>query len=254
MALRLVTTEAQWSKFLNFVQKLWFIFLFKIRKKSEKNQIQIQKTLTYSKVSIKYPVLLNVLVWNFLKSLLNNQYHLRKSPLYRFSCLLSLLNVLVWIFWKSLLNSQYYFFLFWKPRTTRSYNRDLRVLVFAISKQKMTCYSFESFFTYLSQVPFLAPAYVHKLGHDNFDLPHFHQQLSSQLVSFLLSCWNNCSRSRFCVTGGISLYRGALKGMEKYLIIYGQTLKILATVLGLGKLIEDQRRPGVQKERKKWSK
>ena len=50
------------------------------------------------------------------------------------------------------------------------------------------------------------------------------------------------------------MYHGALKGMEKYLMIYGQTLKILATVLGLGKLIEDQRRPGVQKERKKWSK
>jgi hypothetical protein len=42
--------------------------------------------------------------------------------------------------------------------------------------------------------------------------------------------------------------------METGHIICGQSLKILVTVLGLGKLIEDQRRPGVQKERKKWSK
>ena len=38
----------------------------------------------YIKVSIKRPVLLNDLVWLFLKSLLNNQVHLRKNWFYCF--------------------------------------------------------------------------------------------------------------------------------------------------------------------------
>ena len=40
----------------------------------------------------------------------------------------SLLNNLVWMLGKSLLNNQYnIFFKFYKPRTTRFYNRDLRI-------------------------------------------------------------------------------------------------------------------------------
>ena len=38
----------------------------------------------YSKVSIKRPDLLKFLVWNFLKSLLNNQHYLRRIWLYCF--------------------------------------------------------------------------------------------------------------------------------------------------------------------------
>ena len=66
----------------------------------------------YSKFSIKCPVLLNFLVWNFLKSLFKRPVPSKKKlivPVYLFTCLLSLSNVLVWIFWKrSLLNDQYW--------------------------------------------------------------------------------------------------------------------------------------------------
>ena len=103
---------------------------------------------TYSKLSIKRPVLLKTWSEFFQKVSIKRPGPSQKKMIVPFhfraakANFWSLLKDLVWIFGKkSLLNSQYYlFFKIQKPRTTRSYNRDLRVLRVYCPNLCILCY------------------------------------------------------------------------------------------------------------------